>query len=279
MANMKFGQVRGTLGAVCGILLAGLLSGGCSTQTNTNKQPFADLPPEEGQAAPAQPAQPPTAPVAVGTSTGNALATVASNTPVTPAGGAAEQAGGDTRLANAKSASNGVVAVTGFSQDYSQYRLRVGDSLTVSYSDTPQPILPADPKVNDDGKITLMHNQTFDAAGKTCSMLADEIRTRYVPRYYVNMTVTVVHMGQTQFFYVRGEVKVPARQVYTGPSRVTQASAACGDFTEFAKKTNVELIRIDGRKQKVDCLKAVKNPALDPQVYPGDTIVVHRKIF
>lgn len=273
---MKFGQVRGTLAAVCGILLAGLLTGGCSTTQGSSKQKFADLPPEEGQPQPAQAAQTaPPPPVAVGTSSGNAVAATSPNTAVTPTGGTVEPAGAETHVANAKSSSSD----TAPPRDYSQYRLRVGDSLSVSYSDTPQPILPADPKVNDDGKITLMLNQTFDAAGKSCSMLADEIRARYVPRYYVNMTVTVVHMIQTQFFYVRGEVKAPARQVYTGPITVNQAIAACGDFTEFAKKTNVDLIRVDGRKQKVDCLKAIKSPALDPQVYPGDTIVVHRKIF
>jgi len=283
MANMKFGHVRGTLGVVCGILLAALFTSGCSTQA-TGKQKFADLPPEEGQEAQAPPAQatqtPPPPRVSVGTSSGTAAVAAPSNSAVTPTGGT-EQPAPDTRLAASKPASNGAAAQPGSSPllDYSQYKLRVGDSLTVNYSDTPQLIPPADPKVNDDGKITLMHNQTFDAAGKTCSMLADEIRARYVPRYYVNMTVTVLHMLQTQFFYVRGEVKAPSRQVYTGPITVTQAIAACGDFTEFAKKTNVELIRVDGRKQKVDCLKAVKNPGLDPQVYPGDTIVVHRKIF
>jgi len=60
---------------------------------------------------------------------------------------------------------------------------------------------------------------------------------------------------------------------------VTQAISAAGDFTDFAKKTNVELIRVDGRKQKVDCLKVVKEPRLDPEVFPGDIIVIHRKIF
>jgi protein involved in polysaccharide export with SLBB domain len=255
------------------MLLAGLLSSGCSTQKP--KQHFADLPPEGGQAQPAHTSESGSTSVGGSSSAGSGGSAESTPTPVTPTGSGTVE----NHATPAKSASSGAVTNLSRPKDYSQYRLRVGDSLAITFTDTPVLIPASEARINDDGKITLMQNHTFDAAGKTCSMLANEIRDAYVPNYFVNMTVNVMHLGQSQFFYVRGEVKAPGRLIYTGPITVTQAIAACGDFTDFAKKTNVELIRIDGRKQKLDCLKAVKEPKLDPEVFPGDTIVVHRKIF
>jgi len=266
---MKFGNVRGLTGIVLGMLMAGLLCSGCRTQNQ--KQHFADLPADGGQAQPVHTSEPGS--TSVGGSGSAESTPVQTATPVTPTGSGSVE----NHTTTAKSGGNGTATNLSRPKDYSQYRLRVGDSLAITYSDTPVLIPASEARINDDGKITLMQNHTFDAAGKTCTMLANEIRDAYVPSYFVNMTVNVMHLGQSQFFYVRGEVKAPGRLIYTGPITVTQAIAACGDFTDFANKKTVELIRIDGRKQKLDCLKAVREPKLDPEVFPGDTIVVHRK--
>src|SRR5437667_7448734 len=45
--------------------------------------------------------------------------------------------------------------------------LKVGDVLSVVFSDTPQPIAPFDVKIREDGTITLILSQTFTAVGKT----------------------------------------------------------------------------------------------------------------
>jgi protein involved in polysaccharide export with SLBB domain len=161
---------------------------------------------------------------------------------------------------------------------YTQDTLRAGDSLSITFSDNPgvDARTPMELKISVGGKITTLHNQTFDADGKTSAELANEIHDRLVPRYYVSLTVNVRNTGQ--FFYVDGEVRTPSRQAWLVPITVTQAIAACGGFTDFAKKTNVELIRVNGRKQQVDCKKALKTPGLDLKVYPGDKVYVHRKI-
>jgi len=83
----------------------------------------------------------------------------------------------------------------------------------------------------------------------------------------------------SQFFYVGGEVKVPQRQLYTGPITVLKAIQSCGDFTDFANKKQVSLVRNDGRTLTVNCVKAIKNPTLDLPVYPGDKIHVPRSVF
>src|ERR1035437_7410136 len=67
--------------------------------------------------------------------------------------------------------------------------LRVGDSLTITFSDTPVTIPVFEEKIKEDGTITLTLNKTFNADGKSQGDLAKEIRARYVPNYYKYMTV------------------------------------------------------------------------------------------
>jgi protein involved in polysaccharide export with SLBB domain len=55
--------------------------------------------------------------------------------------------------------------------------------------------------------------------------------------------------------------------------------ASAGGFTDFANKKKVKLTRVDGRTQIVNCPKALDNPSLDPEVYPGDTIHVPRRLW
>ena len=72
-------------------------------------------------------------------------------------------------------------------------------------------------------------------------------------------------------YYVRGEVKQPGREIYVGETTVTKAITSAGDFTDFASH-NVKLIRANGEVIKVNVDKALEDPTLDPQVYPGDQI-------
>jgi polysaccharide export outer membrane protein len=143
----------------------------------------------------------------------------------------------------------------------------------------PTPTAPFQAKLKDDGTITLLLNQPFTAAGKTRGDLEKEIRERYVPRYFKYMTVTITREVQTLFYYLDGEVKAPNRQIYISRITVLKAIASAGGFTEYAKKKAVKLTRLDGRKITVNCVKALDDPSLDLEVYPGDKIYVPRKIF
>jgi polysaccharide export outer membrane protein len=95
----------------------------------------------------------------------------------------------------------------------------------------------------------------------------------------VNLTVTVKQQESTRFYSVGGEVRSPGRQVYISRLTVIKAIQSAGDFTDFAKKNKVQLTRVDGRSFIVDVTRALKNPKLDLEVYPGDTIHVERKIW
>lgn len=156
-------------------------------------------------------------------------------------------------------------------------RLRVGDLLVITFSDLINPIPPFEGRVKDDGKITLTQNQDFVAAGKTVAELEKEIHQRYVPKYFVNLTVTV--KAENRFFYVDGQVKRPDRQPYWGEITVLGAIAASNGFTEFAQPKKVKVIRANGKIETVNCIKARENPKLDLPVYPGDRIIVPRKFW
>jgi protein involved in polysaccharide export with SLBB domain len=157
--------------------------------------------------------------------------------------------------------------------------LHIGSSVTITFMDTPIPIPPFEGKIKDDGTITLTLNQTFKADGKTPGELEKEIRARYVPDYLKLLTVTVKQDTSTQWYYVNGEVRSPARQVYVSRITVLKVIASASGFTDFANKKKVKLTRLDGRMMTVNCVKALDNPALDPEVYPGDTIHVPRKLW
>jgi polysaccharide export outer membrane protein len=165
------------------------------------------------------------------------------------------------------------------SSDLEPEVLRIGDSLTVTFTDTPTPIPPFQQKIKGDGTITLALNQPFKADGKTVGDLEKEIRAFYVPDYYKYLTVTVAPDVSTRWYYVDGEVKSPARQIYYNRITVSKAIASAGGFTDFANRKKVRLTRVDGRTQIVNCVKALTKPSLDLEVYPGDKIYVPRKVW
>jgi len=154
-----------------------------------------------------------------------------------------------------------------------------GEAITITLTDIPNIVPPIEERVKEDGTVTLIQNQTFVAAGKTRRQLETEIRERYVPKYYVNMSVSVKQQENTRFYFVGGEVRVPGRQVYIGSMTVLKAIQSCGDFTDFANRRKVRLTRANGKIEIIDAKKALKNPSLDLAVFPGDSINVPRTIW
>jgi len=158
--------------------------------------------------------------------------------------------------------------------------LRVGDSLTLGFSDRINPPF-GTVRISQDGTITLFWNQTFIAAGKTPSELEREIRARYAPGLPSrdgHITI-IAASGPGYYYFVRGEVQSEGRYHYSGPATVLKTIAFAGGFTDFAKKSKVRLIRPDGSKSTIDCAKATEHPELDLAVSPGDIIFVPRRIL
>ncbi len=258
MSIKSVGKWLGRWRAFFTLVLGGLCLAGCQTQTQ--EQPFAAVPPSLGVASSASPGA-------------TSVTTTASASETTPVFAPA------TAPVAAQTSGAAVAPVAAGAGNLEAEVLRVGDSLTITFTDTPTLIPAFEGKIREDGTITLTLNQTFKAAGKTPGALEREIRACYVPNYYKYMTVTVSQMESTRWYYVDGEVKVPAREIYNSRITVLQAIASAGGFTDFAKKTKVTLTRVDGRTQIENCVKALNNPSLDLEVYPGDKVHVPRKFW
>jgi protein involved in polysaccharide export with SLBB domain len=158
-------------------------------------------------------------------------------------------------------------------------RLHTGDKILVILADIPMGPMTSEQTITEDGYITLHYNVRVKAAGQTKGDLQEEIRSQYVDKlkYYLRMTVTV--KTEERFFYVGGQVKLQGRLPYSGEITVLKAITAAGGFTDFAKKSNVQVTRVNGKTEIVDCEKALKDPKRDLPIYPGDQIEVKRRLW
>jgi len=130
-------------------------------------------------------------------------------------------------------------------------------------------------RIGEDGNISLLYIGQVKAVGKTASQLQKEIQALYA-KYYSSLVVTV--QGDAKFFYVDGEVRNSGKYEYPGQMTVVKAISVAGGFSDFAKKTKVQVTH-GGHKQTVNVSKAIDNPSLDVRVYPGDSIHVPRRSF
>ena len=156
-------------------------------------------------------------------------------------------------------------------------RFHVGETVSIIFSGTPTDFPSHEEIIKEDGDITLSLIGSVRAVGKTAGELQAEIHDLYVPKYFVRLTVTV--KPGDLVYYVSGEVRQPGRQLYVGEITVTKAIASAGDFTDFANHSNILLTRANGQRITVDGDKALQDSTQDPHVYPGDRILVRRKLW
>lgn len=153
---------------------------------------------------------------------------------------------------------------------------RPGDKITIEFDNgLPTPWVQT---VREDGTIGLPLNKTVIAAGKQKAALEEEIRKVYVPNVLNRLTVNI--RSDDRSYFVKGEVRLPGQKAHTGLITAMKAIATAGDFTDFAKKSDVEVIRANGEVIHMNAHKALKDPAkYDVPVYPGDTVHVNRRFF
>jgi protein involved in polysaccharide export with SLBB domain len=151
-------------------------------------------------------------------------------------------------------------------------RFAIGDLIRITFSGASFEIAPHEERIKEDGTITMPLIGAVQAGGKSHGELQREITDRYVPDYYRRLTVTV--SSDQRVYFVSGQVRQPGRQVYIGATTVLKAVTSSGGFTDFADRRRVVLTRADGRRQEVDCIRAARDAALDPAVFPGDRIDV-----
>jgi polysaccharide export outer membrane protein len=174
--------------------------------------------------------------------------------------------------ANAPGAAGG----TNF-MDTNSYTLRVGDQVTVNFFDITPPIQPINDQIKEDGTITLIYNEKFQAAGRTISQLQNDVHARYVPAYVKYMTVNIAVLNR--LYTVSGEVRSGNSFSYPGHMTVLQAVANAGGFTDYANKKKVKVTRADHRQIIVNCVKAQDEPDQNIEIFPGDTIYVPQTMW
>jgi polysaccharide export outer membrane protein len=152
-----------------------------------------------------------------------------------------------------------------------------GDHIVIEFADNPGLQSPWPQTVQEDGSISLPLNQTVTAAGKRKGELEQAIHDIYVPKLLRRLTVNVRSDERT--YFVTGEVRTPGQKPHPGSITALRAIGAAGDFTDFANRSKVEIIRSNGTIETMNARKAQKNPALDLPVYPGDTVHVTRRFF
>ena len=155
--------------------------------------------------------------------------------------------------------------------------LRAGDRINVSFSGLPVPIEKHEEQIREDGYINPPFlGRTIKAAGKSIGQLQEELQKLYVPDYFKSATITV--RRQDSYFFVGGEVKSPGQKPYLSEMSVLKAIQTAGDFTDFSKKTKIQVIRANGHKEKpVNYNRAIGNPKLDLPIFPGDQIIVPKR--
>ncbi len=153
-----------------------------------------------------------------------------------------------------------------------------GVRITITFSGVPPPSDKHEEQIREDGFINPpLLGRAIKAAGKTIGQLQDELQKAYVPDYFKTATVTVKRAEA--FFFVGGEVKNPGQKPYLSEMTVLKAIQASGDFTDFGKRSKVQIIRANGKVEIINCDKARRNPKLDKRVFPNDTIHVPRRIL
>jgi protein involved in polysaccharide export with SLBB domain len=160
---------------------------------------------------------------------------------------------------------------------------QIGDTVVVTLTtgtdqDTSTGIPPYSDSIKEDGTITLPLIGKVTAVGKTPGELQNEIHDLYVPKYYVRLTVTVKSPADERVYYVGGQVSKAGVQPYLGLTTVSKAIQAAGDFNDFASHT-VTLTRASGERITVNVDDVRAGKAMDPPVYPGDTINVPHSLF
>ena len=157
--------------------------------------------------------------------------------------------------------------------------IRIGDTLKISLIVPGENGTVSDKEflVASDGTVNLYLLGPTKALGVKFGDFEKFMQKAYLEKNYFKQVTVGIKPGE-RFYSVGGEVGSKGRQVYVGQTTVLRAIASCGDFTEFANRRRVEITRADGRREEMDCKKAINDPKYDRPICPGDHINVPRSL-
>jgi polysaccharide export outer membrane protein len=159
----------------------------------------------------------------------------------------------------------------------SDYVIGADDVLSVIY--WREKDMSAEVTVRPDGKVALPLVNDLQAAGLTPDAFRD--RVMIAARRFVedpNPTVMVKTINSRRV-YITGQVEKPGTYALNNAMSVLQLVALAGGLKEFARGSDISIIRAHGSEQEVfrfnyqDALKR-KNLSLNIALKPGDTVLV-----
>ncbi|MCP5383871.1 MAG: polysaccharide biosynthesis/export family protein [Altererythrobacter sp.] len=144
-------------------------------------------------------------------------------------------------------------------------------------------------QVRPDGRITTPLVTDLPAAGKTPTMLAQDIRlqlSQYIEEPLVSVIVNEANSTFGQQIRIIGATEKPASMPYRANMTVLDAMIAVGGLSEFAAGNRAKLIRFDkqrGRQVEYalrlgDLLKKGDSRA-NVLLKPGDVIIIPESMF
>lgn len=164
-----------------------------------------------------------------------------------------------------------------------RYELRPGDVLDFGFTFSPEfnqstPIQP-------DGYITLRDVGDLHVAGMSLPQVRDTVAKAY-SKILVSPEITVqLKEFEKPYFVATGQVVRPGKYEIRGATRLTEAIAMAGGFTDSAKHSQVVLFRrvspewMEAKLVDVKKLLGQKNLNEDAFVHAGDIVYVPQSRF
>lgn len=158
----------------------------------------------------------------------------------------------------------------------SDYRIAPMDTVSVKVFKSQD--LTGDYQVDLTGHISLPLVGEVDAANLTTAQLDQRLTEKLGEKYFQNPDVSVgIKASSRRSVTVDGAVKQAGTFPVAGPTSLMQAVALAGGTTEDANARRVAVFRtIGGQRQGAAFdLTAIRHgQSQDPQIYPGDIVVV-----
>lgn len=129
--------------------------------------------------------------------------------------------------------------------------------------------------IRPDGKITINLVGEVQAALLTPEQLGDSIKER-LKKILVEPDVSVsVTQVNSKRYFIEGEVRKPGEYKLVVPTRILEALVNAGGFQDFAKQTDITIMRGTTRL-KFNYKAAIRGKNLEQNIFlePGDIIIV-----
>jgi polysaccharide biosynthesis/export protein VpsN len=154
--------------------------------------------------------------------------------------------------------------------------IRYGDRMHVSLRGIPSPE-EMQCEVDEGGNITLPLVGPVVVAGLTSSAAERVIEKAFVDGGYYRK-ITVMLVPEADQYFVQGEVRNQGRFNLAGDMTLLQAIAAAGGYTDYAKPSEVKVIRGE-EVLYFDAGRIARRKDPDPLIKRGDIVVVERRVF